>query len=192
MITQQTKAQYNGFLLLTSYLHRLYVSERIQMMLNQKEDTVAKDVKAMLDDVNMMRAMFEQSKVLLPTQQTKLVEMLEKVKVYMNDFMPGENADFAAKLTVVTASLFGEQAMNDGILRMKEVLGFEAKGDFEARVKFYKDRTMAMDKMVHHLEKKQEIPKNLQNLVVQWYDNIDKQHKLVFGDLEKIDKLIMG
>lgn len=190
MTQQQIRANYNGILLLTSYLHRVYVSEQIKKILQNKEETRLQDVKSMLDDIGMMRTMFEQTKALTDTQQTKLLSMSEKVKLYMQDFFPAGEATFADQVTLVAASLYGEQAMNDGILRMFKLFGEEAKGDFVARVKFYKDRTRALDIMVHNIDKNEEIPQQMTDLVVQWYANIDKQRGLVLNDMSKIDQML--
>lgn len=190
MTQQKSKVNYNGILLLTSYLHRVYVVEQIQGVLHKKDDTRLQDVKTMLDDVGLMRTMYEQTHALTDTQLTKLLAMSEKAKLYMNDFFPAGEATFAQKLTLVAASLYGEQAMNDGILRMFKLYGEEAKGDFEARVKFYKERTRAMDIMVHNLEKNEDIPQQMMDLVVQWYANIDKQRSLVLSDMAKIDQML--
>lgn len=190
MAQQKVKVNYNGILLLTSYLHRVYVTEQIKGILHKKDDTRLHDVKTMLDDVGLMRTMYEQTSALTDTQLTKLLTMSEKVKLYMNDFFPAGEATFADQLTLVAASLYGEQAMNDGILRLIKLYGEEAKGDFEARVQFYKDRTRAMDIMVHNLEKNEEIPKQMTDLVEQWYANIDKQRSLVLSDMSKIEQML--
>lgn len=191
MTQQKARVQYNGLLLLTSYLHRVYVSEQIQVILHKKGDTRLQEVKSMLDDTGMMRAMFEQTKVLADTQQTKLLTLSAKVKLYMADFFPAGEAIFTDKLTVVAASLYGEQVMNDGILRMGKLFGEEVKGDFEKRVEFYKQRTKAMDIIVRNLEKNEETPEQMTNLVVQWYDNIEKQRNLVLSDMSKIDQMLL-
>lgn len=190
MTEQKVRVHYNGILLLTSYLHRIYVSEQIQGILHKKSDTRLQEVKTMLDDAGMMRTMFEQTKELTDTQQTKLLSMSAKAKLYMADFFPQGEATFGQKLTLVAASLYGEQAMNDGILRMGKLFGEEVKTDFEARVQFYKDRTKAMDIMVNNLDKNEEIPEQMTTLVVQWYANIDKQRNLVLSDMSKIDKML--
>lgn len=190
MTQQKVRVNYNGILLLTSYLHRVYVSEQIQSILKNKDDIRLNDTKSMLDDIGLMRTMFEQTKELTDTQQTKLLSMSEKAKLYMNDFFPTGEPTFEEKLTLVAASLYGEQAMNDGILRMFKLFGEEAKGDFEARVQFYKDRTRAMDILVHNVEKNEEIPQQMTDLVVGWYANIDKQRGLVLNDMSKIDQML--
>ncbi|MER2107052.1 MAG: hypothetical protein ABS949_08935 [Solibacillus sp.] len=191
MTQQKVKINYNGILLLTSYLHRVYVSEQIQHVLHKKDKGRLEEVKTMLDDVGLMRTMYEQTQALTDTQKTKLLAMSEKVKLYMNDFFPAGEATFANKLTLVAASLYGEQAMNDGILRMFKLYGEEVKGDFEARVQFYKDRTRAMDIMVHNVEKNEDIPQQMIDLVEQWYANIDKQRSLVLSDMSKIDQMLL-
>ena len=190
-MTEQAQNQYNAILLLTSYLQRVNVSEMVKVALKKKETSRAEEASTLLADVSMMREMFEGSQQLIPTQQAKLLDITSTVIDMMTGFIPAaETADFDEKLILVAASLFGEQTMNNGILRMEQVFGLQIKGDFKERVTYYQERTMMLDQLIGLREAGKELDAEFVTMIEQWFTNITQNPHLVIADLYRIKDLL--
>ena len=192
MATEQTIHQYNGLLLLTSYLHRMYIAEQLKASFAHTSLASAAELRSLLDDVHMLRARFEQSQQLHPTEQQQLLHISADTKRLIEHYMPSEQATFLEKVAIVTATMFGEKEMNDGVLRLQQLFQLKISDDFYARIPFYRERTQAMDRVVQHLECNEPIPKSIKQLVHSWYENIYNQSNLVSVDLARIDELVLS
>src|SRR5699024_9986976 len=96
----------------------------------------------------MMVKIFEETKSLMDGQRNKLKSFAGEVSLLMHNYIK-EAPDFNERLAVVGSTLYGEQMMNYGIIKLGHIFKQNVGKDFPARAKFYEDRTKAIDLMVH-------------------------------------------
>lgn len=192
MITQQhyeASVHYNGIILLSAYLQRQYVYRTIQVRLNGASEEPLNKVKNMLEHTELMLSIFEESKNLMDGQRNKLKSFADEVALLMQNYIK-ENPDFKERLAVVGSTLYSEQLMNNGIIKLGYIFKQNIGKDFPARVKFYEERTKVIDVMVQLVSEGKEIEKGMQDILNKWYDGIANQKKGIMEDLSKINEML--
>ncbi|MEG0384754.1 MAG: transcriptional regulator [Solibacillus sp.] len=190
-MTNQYEASihYNGIILLTAYLQRQYVYETVQLRLHNASDDKFKKVKDSLDHTHAMLKLFEETKSLLDGQKNKLKSFSEQVTLLMQSYIK-EEPSFTERLAVVGSTLYAEQMMNNGIIRLGQVFQQEVGKDFTARMKFYEDRTKVVDIMVQLLADGKEVEEAMMQQIDKWYEGIAGQKNNILGDLKKINEML--
>lgn len=182
---------YNGIVLLTGYLQRLYVFENIHHELNLPHDSERiQKVKELFDDTLAMLPIFEQAKELAPTQVNKLKSVTNEVESLMASYFKDEPVSFQEKLAYVGSSLYAEQHVNLGIIRLGKVFQVEVNRDFEMRTKFYEERTKFIDTIVSLIKKNQQIEDKAMEIIESWYTNVKNNKENILNDLKLISTLI--
>lgn len=192
MITQQhyeASVHYNGIILLSAYLQRQYVYRTIQVRLNGASEEPLNKVKNMLEHTELMLNIFEESKDLMEGQRHKLKSFADEVALLMQNYIK-EEPDFKERLAVVGSTLYSEQLMNNGIIKLGYIFKQNIGKDFPARVKFYEERTKVIDVMVQLVSEGKEIEKGMQDILNKWYDGIAIQKKGIMEDLSKINEML--
>ncbi|MEK5185040.1 transcriptional regulator [Solibacillus sp. FSL R5-0691] len=192
MITQQhyeASIHYNGIILLSAYLQRQYVYRTIQVRLNGASEEPLNKVKSMLEHTELMLNIFEESKDLMEGQRNKLKSFADEVALLMQNYIK-EDPDFKERLAVVGSTLYSEQLMNNGIIKLGYIFKQNIGKDFPARVKFYEERTKVIDLMVQLVSEGKEIEKGMQDILNKWYDGIANQKKGIMEDLSKINEML--
>ncbi|MFS0875292.1 transcriptional regulator [Solibacillus isronensis] len=192
MITQQhyeASVHYNGIILLSAYLQRQYVYRTIQVRLNGASEEPLNKVKNMLEHTELMINIFEESKDLMDGQRKKLKSFADEVALLMQNYIK-EDPDFKERLAVVGSTLYSEQLMNNGIIKLGYIFKQNIGKDFPARVKFYEERTKVIDVMVQLVSEGKEIEKGMQDILNKWYDGIANQKKGIMEDLSKINEML--
>ncbi|AMO85453.1 hypothetical protein B857_02614 [Solibacillus isronensis B3W22] len=192
MITQQhyeASVHYNGIILLSAYLQRQYVYRTIQVRLNGASEEPLNKVKNMLEHTELMLNIFEESKELMEGQRNKLKSFADEVALLMQNYIK-EEPDFKERLAVVGSTLYSEQLMNNGIIKLGYIFKQNIGKDFPARVKFYEERTKVIDVMVQLVSEGKEIEKGMQDILNKWYDGIAIQKKGIMEDLSKINEML--
>ncbi|BAK16633.1 transcriptional regulator [Solibacillus sp. FSL K6-1781] len=192
MITQQhyeASVHYNGIILLSAYLQRQYVYRTIQVRLNGASEEPLNKVKNMLEHTELMLNIFEESKDLMEGQRNKLKSFADEVALLMQNYIK-EEPDFKERLAVVGSTLYSEQLMNNGIIKLGYIFKQNIGKDFPARVKFYEERTKVIDVMVQLVSEGKEIEKGMQDILNKWYDGIAIQKKGIMEDLSKINEML--
>ncbi|MCH7322077.1 transcriptional regulator [Solibacillus sp. MA9] len=185
----EASIQYNGIILLASYLQRLYVYETIQVKINNATDEKLKKVKGMFEHSEMMVKIFEETKSLMDGQRDKLKSFAGEVSLLMQDYIKDE-PDFNERLAIVGSTLYGEQMMNFGIIKLGHIFKQNVGKDFPARAKFYEDRTKAVDLMVHLVAQGDTIEEGMQDLIDKWYVGIAAQKGGILTDIRKINEML--
>lgn len=192
MITEQhyeASINYNGIILLSAYLQRQYVYRTIQVRLNGASEEPLNKVKNMLDHTEAMLNVFEESKSLLDGQRNKLKSFADEVSLMMQNYIK-ENPDFNERLAVVGSTLYSEQLMNNGIIKLGYIFKQNIGKDFPARVKFYEERTKVIEVMVQLVSDGKEIEQGMQDILNKWYEGIANQKKGIMQDLSKINEML--
>ncbi|MEK4252476.1 transcriptional regulator [Ureibacillus sp. FSL K6-2830] len=190
-MTMDARKVYNGIVLLTGYLQRLYVFENIHHQLNLPHDSERiQKVKELFDDTLAMLPIFEQAKELAPTQVNKLKSVTNEVESLMASYFKDEPVSFQEKLAYVGSSLYAEQHVNLGIIRLGKVFQMEVNRDFEMRTKFYEERTKFIDTIVSLIKKNQQIEDKAMEIIESWYTNVKNNKENILNDLKTISTLI--
>lgn len=190
-MTMDARKVYNGIVLLTGYLQRLYVFENIHHQLNLPHDSERiQKVKELFDNTLAMLPIFEQAKELAPTQVNKLKSVTNEVESLMASYFKDEPVSFQEKLAYVGSSLYAEQHVNLGIIRLGKVFQVEVNRDFEMRTKFYEERTKFIDTIVSLIKKNQQIEDKAMEIIESWYTNVKNNKENILNDLKLISTLI--
>ncbi|WP_042472985.1 hypothetical protein [Bacillus ndiopicus] len=183
--------QYNGLILLASYIQRIYIAEKINERIGEQTNPARlQTAKTYLDELNMIMPLFEQTRELTDTQLKRIKEITTATKHLMDGYFPQQPTTFAEKLSIVGSSLYGEQSMNAGVLRLGQLFQKEVGKDFEMRVKFYEERTRFIDAVVHTLHNKEEVEESLQQILANWFEGIWANRNYVLQDIGKIDQFL--
>ena len=94
----EASVHYNGIILLTSYLQRLYVYETIQVKINGATNDRLNKVKGMFEHSEMMVKIFEETKSLMDGQRNKLKSFAGEVSLLMNNYI--EEAIFYLNIAI--------------------------------------------------------------------------------------------
>lgn len=185
----EASIHYNGIILLTAYLQRQFVYETIQVRLNgASEDKLVKS-KEMMDHTYAMLKLFEETKSLMDGQKNKLSSFAGEVTFMMQNYIQDEPS-FNTRLAVVGSTLYAEQMMNNGIIQLCHVFNQEVKTDYTKRIKFYADRTKAIDIVVHLLAEEKEVEQGMLRQIDKWYEGIAKQKINILQDIKKINEML--
>ena len=183
------KVQYNGMLLLASYVQRLFVAEQVKGRLGE-ESTQLSTVKDYFDSINAIMPMFTQTKMLTVTQGEKLSEILHGVKNMMSDYFEPLNTSYEYKLRIVTSTLFAEKLMISGIIHLGEIFNEDVGSDFQKREKFYEERTTLVNKLVAAHVARNAPTEQVISVINTWFEGILKQQEHILKDMNKIAPMI--
>ncbi len=183
------KIQYNGMLLLASYVQRLYVNEQVKGRLKEETDQLVL-VKDYFDSINAIMPMFSQTKMLTVSQGEKLASILLSVREMMNHYFEPLNTSYDYKLRIVTSTLFSEKLMITGIIHLGKIFGEDVGTDIQKRVKFYEDRTTMVNKLVAAQQSGMPVTEEVEGVINSWFEGIVKQQQNILNDLNKIAPMI--
>ena len=183
------KIQYNGMLLLASYVQRLFVAEQVKGRLGQ-ESTQLSTVKDYFDSINAIMPMYTQTKMLTVTQGEKLSEILHGVKNMMSDYFEPLNTSYEYKLRIVTSTLFAEKLMISGIIHLGEIFNEDVGSDFQKREKFYEERTTLVNKLVAAHVARNTPTEQVISVINTLFEGILKQQEHILKDMNKIAPMI--
>ena len=187
---QHAKTQYNGIILLSSYIHRLFVQQTIEIrLLNEKTHWKLDQYKEMLNDVSLMMSMFEQTKDLTVNQHDKLIEIYSQTNDQFSKYFKPEPT-FLEKVAIVASSFYGERHLNEKIIHLSKLFDVTIASDYEKRIQFYDERIQLMDFVVHALSQGDDLKLDLVQQIEMWYSNVNAIKQPIMDDLSKVPLLL--
>ncbi len=190
-MTKNATKQYNGIVLLTGYLQRLFVAETIYQRVGEHFDQERlATIHNLLDETYKVIPVFEQTHSLTETQKVQLQVVTEQVEQLMQSYFKPMDVSFTYKLAIVGSSLYSEQKVNAGIIRLGEIFKVEVNSDFHRRVQFYEQRTKMIDYLVGMLHEKKEIEEQFKKPVDPWFDDVMRNKDFILSDIKQIGELI--
>ena len=183
------KIQYNGMLLLASYVQRLFVAEQVKGRLGEDSKQLS-TVKDYFDSINAIMPMFTQTKKLTVTQGEKLSEILHSVKQMMSDYFEPLNTSYEYKLRIVASTLFAEKLMITGIVHLGKIFNEDVGSDFQKREKLYEERTTLVNKLVAAHVAGNAPTEQVISVINTWFEGILKQQQHILEDMNKIAPMI--
>lgn len=185
----EASVHYNGIILLTAYLQRQFVYETVQVRLHNASDERIDQLKGFLDHTHAMLKLFEQTKSLMDNQKDKLKSFADQVTEMMQGYMKAEPTS-TERLAIVASTLYAEQMMNDGIIRLGQVFQQDVGKNFGERIKYYTERTKAIDMVVQLLADGKEVGEGMLEQIDKWYENIAVQKEQILADIKKITEML--
>ena len=187
---QHAKTQYNGIILISSYIHRLFVQQSIEIrLLNEKTHWKLDQYKEMLNDVSLIMSMFEQTKDLTVNQHDKLIEIYSQTNDQYSKYFKPEPT-FLEKVAIVASSFYGERHLNEKIIHLSKLFDVTIASDYEKRIQFYDERIKLMDFVVHALSQGDDLKPDLVQQIEMWYSNVNSIKQPIMDDLSKIPLLL--
>ena len=187
------KTQYNGMILLSSYIHRLFVQQSISIrLLDENNETSLNRYRDLLDDLSLIISLFEQTKDLTNGQYDKIIQIYEEIEESFPHFFKIEPTTFSEKVAIVAASFYGERHLNEMIIRLRKLFDATIASDYEKRIQFYNDRIKLMDFVVHALSQGDDLKPELKQQIELWYSNVTSIKGHVVDDLQKVPLLLSG
>lgn len=190
-MTNNGSAQYNGIILLTGYLQRLFVAETINRRTDEPYDPERfEQIKSLMDEVYAIIPIFEQTRALNMGQKVQLQIIAQKTEELMSTYFKQMPLSFNQKLAIVGSSLYAEQLVNEGIIRLGEVFNVDINEDFIMRRKFYEERTKLVDYIVYVLHHKEQPEDNATKQIEPWFNDVTKTKSGIADDFKQINELI--
>lgn len=190
-MSKKAVTQYNGIILLTGYLQRLFVAETIYKKIgeNANEDRYSQ-LKGLLDESYAILPEVEKHQALTTVQMDRLQKIAAQTEELLRTYFKQTPYTFKQKLAIVGSSLYAEQHVNSGIVRLGEIFQIEVNKDFHQRIKFYEQRTKMIDYLVFVLEKNEEPEEQFKKPVDPWFEDVMKNKDYILGDFKKIAVLL--
>lgn len=187
---QHAKTQYNGIILLSSYIHRLFVQQSVEIrLLNEQTYWNIDQYKEMLNDVSLIMSMFEQTKDLTVNQHDKLIEIYSQTNDQFSKYFKPEPT-FLEKVAIVASSFYGERHLNEKIIHLSKLFDVTIASDYEERIQFYDERIKLMDFVVHALSQGDDLKLDLVQQIEMWYSNVNAIKQPIMDDLSKVPLLL--
>lgn len=191
-MANKATTQYNGLILLTGYLQRLFVAETIYRRLNEPHDPERfKLAKSLLDEAYTIVPVFERAQSLTIEQKEQLVSIIKQTKKLMATYFKEKNTySFPQKIAIVGSSLYAEQHVNSGIVRLGEIFKVEVNKDFHMRIKFYEQRTKMIDYLVHLIENKEQPEEQIMKVIDSLFNDVMRNKEFIVNDLNQIPQML--
>lgn len=186
------RIQYNGMMLLASYVQRLHVFYATLQHVENKQYEQLHEQKEAFESLNAIMPMFEATKSLTLTQFDKMQELTASTIKAMDHYFQPLNTSFGYKVALVTSTFFGEQMMNNGVIRLGKLFNEEISPDFERRIPFYEDRTKMMQIVVMMIKDGKMPEDDIVKTIDKFYEGIMKNQHVIMQDLQKISPMIKG
>ncbi|MBD8027937.1 transcriptional regulator [Ureibacillus sp. Re31] len=190
-MTNNVTTQYNGMILLTGYLQRLFVAETIYRRVGEPFEQERYDkVKALLDEAYTILPVFEETHTLTAAQKIQLQLIAQQTEELMKTYFKQMPLSFNQKLAIVGSSLYAEQHVNAGIIRLGKMFNVEVNKDFHQRTKFYEERTKMIDYLVFVLHHEQEPEEQIKKPIDPWFNDVMKNNDFVLEDFKQIAEML--
>ncbi|MFL0504947.1 hypothetical protein ACH0B5_04295 [Ureibacillus sp. 179-F W5.1 NHS] len=190
-MTNKVTTQYNGMILLTGYLQRLFVAETIYRRVGETYEQERYDnVKALLDEAYTILPVFEETHTLTAAQKIQLQLIAHQTEELMKTYFKQMPLSFNQKLAIVGSSLYAEQHVNAGIIRLGKMFNVEINKDFHQRTKFYEERTKMIDYLVFVLHHEEQPEEQFKKPIDPWFNDVIKNKDFVLEDFKQIAEML--
>ncbi len=145
--------QYNGYVLLYGYLQRLFVSEKVKAMLSMEDykEEKTESLKLLLNELGEIGTYFYINKSLTEEYKEFLLGLTDKVHNFAEEYKEQiKTADsLDDKIAVVASTLYAEEHINSGIIRMGEMFNPAIQDRYLQHLPYYRQRVGWVNSVVH-------------------------------------------
>lgn len=188
--------QYNGLVLLYGYLQRLYVHERTKGLLDngafnvEKIDIITQHLKKIHDITDV----FDNNKKLDETNQALLLDIAnvcsEMSDEYKNEILNSKT--FKDELAVVASTIYAEEHINNGIIKMGELFNPEIQDRFMQQILYYRNRVALVNAVVQKETEGKEISEKEKEQIKNWYVETSQTSSYMKKDFDSIKEYIQS
>jgi len=177
--------QYNGYVLLYSYLQRFYVSEKVNTMLGigEMKDEKMESLKLLLNELGEIGTYFQVNKALSLEYKDYLIGLTDKISGFTDDYKKQITDAKTARdyIPLVASTLYAEEHVNNGIVHMGRLFNPEIADRYMQKIPYFRQRIGWINSIVYKIgegksltEEETDQLKNVFSTVYQVKDEIDK------------------
>lgn len=190
-MANKVTTQYNGMILLTGYLQRLFVAESIfHRLCKDYEAERFEKAKVLLDETYTILPVFEETYLLTDEQKGQLAAIANQTEELMTSYFKEGTYSLSQKIAIVGSSLYSEQHVNAGIIRLGELFNVEVNRDFHMRIKFYEQRTKMIDYLVQMLENKEQPEEPMLKVIDSLFNDVMRNKEFILNDFNQIATML--
>lgn len=192
-INPKPDLQFNGLVLLNGYLQRLFVHKQIRLQL-KKDDQQDASLPPLLDRLNAIIGAFDKTKPMPSEQADQALDILHTVEQKMTDYLPAApaTAGFADKLAVAGSTIYAEEHINNGIIKMGEWFNPAVQDRFMQQVPYHRNRVALVNQAVHKTASSAPLSEHEQQTIEQWYEDVRRNEEGFQKDFTEIRAYITG
>ena len=186
--------QYNGLVLLNGYLQRLYVFEKTKGLLNngsfnvEQIDTITQLLKKVIEiaeDFNSKKFLDEPNK----NNLLEIADIAEKLsEEYKNEITKSES--FKDELAVTASTIYAEEHVNNGIIKMGELFNPEVQDRFMQHILYYRNRVAVVNFIVQKESEGTELLETDKEQIKRWYTETIATSQYIAKDFESIKEYL--
>lgn len=149
---------------------------------------------SILDYLSDLMQKFEQTKSLSDLQIKELLEISEEVQGMLIDYLPPspESNTFGEKLAITGSTIYAEEHINNGVIKLGEIFSPEIRDHFSQRAPYYRDRVNLVNQIVHKIANNQPLTPEERNQVEDWYEALMENIDGIDSDFDTIRAFIKG
>lgn len=186
--------QFNGMVLLNGYLQRLFVYETVRRMTkNGQNDGRMEKTRSLLDSLAAIVQQFEQTKQLSGSQINDLLSTLNEVQLMMGDYLPSTSSvDFEEKLAIAVSSIYGEEHINNELIKLGELFDPEIQDRFMQRIPYYQKRVALSNRIVHKKGNNEPVSSDESAQIEEWFEDVMRNKDGIQSDFHTIRRCLIG
>ncbi|GIP39831.1 hypothetical protein J31TS4_31110 [Paenibacillus sp. J31TS4] len=192
MMTRQAR-KYNGMVLLYGYLQRLFVSERIQEMLEYEPSEEARQsLTASLDTLTPLLRDFDPARPLTLEAETRLLAILDELEPALDRYeeMITPGARFEPMLIVAASTLYAEEHINQGLVHWGKHFDPTAEDRYRQQVPRLRSRVGSVTEIVKKVSEGIPLSADDHAEIDRWYGDVLRNRDGIRSDAEKIRELL--
>ncbi|MEK3888877.1 hypothetical protein [Bacillus sp. FSL K6-3431] len=187
--------QYNGIILLNSYLQRLFVFEKINSMLeNSNEHIQINTISPLLDTIEEIGNEFNRTKQLSQEDKEKahliIGETRKLMKTYLHNISTYTN--FEEKIAIAASTIYGEEHINNGVIKLGELFNSEILDRYMQQKPYHQKRVALINHIVHKKVIDNLLTDDEMIQIEKWYDDVIQNKNGIESDLDTINRFIDG
>jgi hypothetical protein len=166
----QTTFQYNGLVLLYAYLQRAYVHNRtLDLLAAPADPRAAQKLLSLLDRVGGAMSTFDKDAGLTEDDARAMRDIVDEARPLVQECLPQAGDSPQRQLAAVVCAVYAEEHVNNGIVRMGELLDPDIADRFRQRIPFFRSRAA---------------------MVSSWVQKATEQHELTPDEAAERDRLL--
>lgn len=143
------RLQFNGLVLLYGYLQRIYVHDQVLAMLGEQgSPSTADDLPPMLALVGGAMRSFDPEGGLSPDEVHDLESVVDAAQPLVAGCLPQPGDSPGHQLAAVSAAVYAEDHVNNGIVRMGDLLDPDVADRFRQRIPSFRNRVAVVTNWV--------------------------------------------
>jgi len=187
--------RFNGLVLLTGYLQRFYVHERVRQMLGDGgPETRLKDLAGMIDVVTELVRQTEADRRVPANAAEAVRPIILRLREWVADYQPQPRAEVSTAEMVATVAgvIYAEGHVNRGIIQMGELFDSELADRYRQLAPAHQSNAAAVNTAVAQVARQEPIEESLRLQMETWYEQARASREKVISDIEAVAVMLEG